>query len=244
MMKSIIICEGSTDAILLQYFLRTVYGWTDTKERLPLSNKFKTFRKLVKEERILCIGGSGGVSQIKDRFEYIMELNSLAADNEEYDKVVILTDRDEDVTEKDFCAELQHILTERHIQTQQEIKNNEWVSCVMENGQRKEIAVDLLLLVIPFEETWAMETFLLDAIAMEDSYDAKLIKEGNCFVDSVDKEKRYLTKRRYITKAKFDVYFSIRTAAEQFVERQNILKNIPWEKYTAIQESFKKFADL
>ena len=35
-----------------------------------------------------------------------------------------------------------------------------------------------------------------------------------------------MNKRRYITKAKFDVYFSVRTAAEQFVERQNILKNI------------------
>lgn len=108
-MNSIIICEGSTDSILLQYFLRKVYGWEDTKERIPLSNKFKTFRKLKKEEKTLCIGGSGGVSQIKD---------------------------------------------------------------------------------------------------------------------------------------KFDVYFSVRTAAEQFVERQNLLKNIPWEKYLLIQDSFKKFEDL
>jgi hypothetical protein len=60
----------------------------------------------------------------------------------------------------------------------------------------------------------------------------------------VDKKKKYLNKRRYIKKAKFDVYFSVRTAAEQFVERQNILKNIPWENYTAIQESFEKLGDL
>lgn len=69
-------------------------------------------------------------------------------------------------------------------------------------------------------------------------------KKGNAFVDSVDPDKRYLSKRRYITKAKFDVYFSVRTAAEQFVERQNLLKNIPWEKYLLIQDSFKKFEDL
>lgn len=37
-MNSIIICEGSTDSILLQYFLRKAYGWEDTKERIPLSN--------------------------------------------------------------------------------------------------------------------------------------------------------------------------------------------------------------
>ncbi len=120
-MNSIIICEGSTDSILLQYFLRTVYHWEDTKESSPLRNKFKTFRKLKKGERTLCIGGSGGVSQIKDKFEYIMELNSLSADNEEYGKVVVLTDRDEVQTEKEFCAELQRGLTERKILTLQDI---------------------------------------------------------------------------------------------------------------------------
>ena len=84
--------------------------------------------------------------------------------------------------------------------------------------------MELLLLVIPFEDTGAMETFLLNAIANDSAYDAEIIRKGNQFVEEVDKERRYLTKRRYITKSKFDVYFSIRTAAEQFVERQNILK--------------------
>lgn len=243
-MNSIIICEGSTDSILLQYFLRKAYGWEDTKERIPLSNKFKTFRKLKKEEKTLCIGGSGGVSQIKDKFDNILELNSFAADGEEYDKIIILTDRDEADTETDFCAEISRILAERNVYADQTIKNDEWVHCRMKNGQGKEISVDLLLLVIPFEQTGAMETFLLDAIAKADDYDDDIIKQGNAFVDSVDPDKRYLSKRRYITKAKFDVYFSVRTAAEQFVERQNLLKSVPWENYLLIQDSFRKFADL
>ena len=243
-MNSIIICEGSTDSVLLQYFLRKAYGWEDTKERIPLSNKFKTFRKLKKEEKTLCIGGSGGVSQIKDKFDNILELNSFAANGEEYEKIIILTDLDEVDTEDDFCAEISRILAERNVNADQTIKNNEWVHCRMKNGQGKEISVDLLLLVIPFEQTGAMETFLLDAIAKADDYDNDIIKQGNAFVDSVDPDKRYLSKRRYITKAKFDVYFSVRTAAEQFVERQNLLKSVPWEKYLLIQDSFRKFADL
>lgn len=68
--------------------------------------------------------------------------------------------------------------------------------------------------------------------------------EDYVFVDAVDAKKRYLNKRRYITKAKFDVYFSIRTPAGQFVERQNVLKGIEWEKYTDIQKCFKKLGDL
>lgn len=243
-MKSIIICEGSTDSVLLQYFLRKAYSWEDTKDRVSLSNRFKTFRKLEKEGRTLCIGGSGGVGQIKEKLDYILELNSLAADDEEYDKIIVLTDRDEIDTEADFCMDIQRIMSERNIQVRQAIKNDEWVSCKMKNGQGKEIAVDFLLLVVPFEQTGAMETFLLSAIEENDGYDKKIIASGNSFVDSVDPEKRYLTKRRHITKAKFDVYFSVRTAAEQFVERQNILKNMPWEKYLLVQECFKKFADL
>lgn len=89
-----------------------------------------------------------------------------------------------------------------------------------------------------------METFLLDAVGKSNPYDAKIISDCNQFVDNVDNQKKYLNKRRYITKAKFDVYFSVRTAAEQFVERQNILKNIPWEDYTSIQKSFEKLAEL
>lgn len=104
--------------------------------------------------------------------------------------------------------------------------------------------MELLLLVIPFEDTGAMETFLLNAIANDSAYDAEIIRKGNQFVEEVDKERKYLTKRRYITKSKFDVYFSIRTAAEQFVERQNILKRVPWEQYSQIQEEFQKLKDF
>lgn len=131
-----------------------------------------------------------------------------------------------------------------NVQTDVAIKNDVWTECKYFNGHGKKKVVRLLLLVIPFEQTGAMETFLLDAISESDEYDAVIIEKCNDFVDVVDTEKRYLTKRRYITKAKFDVYFSVRTSAEQFVERQNILKNIPWEKYSLIQNSFNKLGDL
>ena len=65
--------------------------------------------------------------------------------------------------------------------------------------------MELLLLVIPFEDTGAMETFLLNAIANDSAYDAEIIRKGNQFVEEVDKERKYLTKRRYITKPQIPV---------------------------------------
>lgn len=71
-----------------------------------------------------------------------------------------------------------------------------------------------------------------------------MIEKCSDFVDAVDEEKRYLNSRRHITKAKFDACFSIRTPAEQFTERQNILKSIAWETYTKLQKDFKLLSEL
>ena len=100
------------------------------------------------------------------------------------------------------------------------------------------------MLIIPFETTGAMETFLLKCISEQDDYGARIIQKSENFVDSVDEEQRYLKKRRYITKAKFDVYFSVRTAADQFLERQNILKNVEWENYIKVQKDSEKLSQL
>ena len=92
----------------------------------------------------------------------------------------------------------------------------------MINSYGRNVGFRFLLLVIPFEENGAMETFLLNAIDEEDVYDKKIIQQCIEFVDNVDLERRYLTNRRYITKAKFDTYFSIRTPAQQFNESQHL----------------------
>lgn len=124
------------------------------------------------------------------------------------------------------------------------IDNDEWIYVKGLNGRQIEINFRILLLIIPFEENGALETFLLKAISNNDSYDKKIVDQSNDFVDIIDNEGRYLNKRRYKTKAKFDVYFSIRTPLEQFSERRNILRNISWEDYEEIQDSFKKLSEI
>lgn len=78
----------------------------------------------------------------------------------------------------------------------------------------------------------------------KNSYDKKIIDDCSNFVENIDPDKNYLKKRRHITKAKFDVYFSIRTAMEQFKERRNILRDVKWEEYVMIQETFQELEKL
>ena len=65
-MNSVLLCEGSTDFALLQYFMRKVYGWED-KERGP--GFLRPSRVLGKDGNKLVIGGTGGSSQILSKLE-------------------------------------------------------------------------------------------------------------------------------------------------------------------------------
>lgn len=244
-MRSVILCEGTTDFVLLQYYMRKVHGWEYKKNDNVLIKGYKARKCVLKKDRSeLNIIGCGGCSRIPEGLQFILDSNSLSAEDEAYDRIVIITDRDEVETESEFETIIATELGKQQIEWKDDISNDKWIDFHYENGQGDHCNAKILLLVIPFEDTGAMETFLLDAVGKADSYDAQIISDCNQFVDNVDNQKKYLNKRRYITKAKFDVYFSVRTAAEQFVERQNILKNIPWENYAAIQESFEKLGDL
>lgn len=103
---------------------------------------------------------------------------------------------------------------------------------------------ELYVMFIPFDENGAIETYLLKCIGDNDAYDKVIVEESVKFVDGIDPEERYLNQRRLKTKAKFDVYFSVRTSADQYVERQNILKSIAWESYATLREDFNVFGDL
>ncbi len=247
-MNSIILCEGSTDYFLLQYYMREAYQWTDDKsiQNGILKMPGQKSRNLAKNSDILTIMAVGGCSQIGNGLNAVLERNYLSPppSSNTYSKIIIVTDRDEVGTEQTFIQELQQILTKHNITDISSIANNSWIPCSMCNKIGLSISFSILLLIIPFEENGAMETFLLNAIGNKDSYDKNIINECSNFVDRIDPEKKYLTSRRYITKAKFDTYFSIRTPVEQYAERQNILKNIRWEQYNNIQTAFKKLGEL
>lgn len=247
-MNSVILCEGSTDYFLLQYYMRKACGWEDDRERqwgIFKVNQQKS-RKLFKDDSSLTIASVGGCSRLGEGLWQVFTRNMLAAPGGQdfFDSVVLITDRDEADTELNFIDVLERIFQKAAVQHFQEIGNNRWIQCSMVNnlGLNKEFR--FLLLVIPFEEKGAMETFLLDAISKEDSYDREIIRKCRAFVNQADPQERYLSSRRLITKAEFDTYFSVRTSAEQFAERQNILKGIPWEEYTAVQQDFRLLTEL
>lgn len=245
-MNSAIITEGPTDFTFIQYYMRKVCAWNDYRESSFRDDKNKIkARELNKINNTLTVLSSGGCTQIPKRLDSLLRKNSFSSNiNESFSKIVIISDNDDEKESKQIESDINTVLEKYSIKEDIKLENRKWQSIKMFNGLSEEISVEILLLLIPFEEHGAIETFLLNAIAANDVYDKKIIEKGNDFVETVDFEERYLKHRRDKTKAKMDVYFSVRTSAEQFTERQNILKNIAWENYEKIQACFSELKKL
>lgn len=243
-MKSIIICEGRTDLTLIQYFMEKANGW-NYAGRYKMLPKFNFAHELRAGSSTLVIGEAGGCGNIGGVFQDILEINMHSPDaSTVFNNVVIICDRDEVGSEDEFIGKLTKCLQIVGIDYELPLKNDEWLQCTVLNPRHEYNDFRILLLIIPFEDTGALETFLLNAIAENDEYDKRIIDNGNRLVETIDNESRYLCHRRHITKAKFNVYFSIRTPYEQFQQRQDILRGVPWERFEMIQSSFTKLRDL
>lgn len=245
-MKSIIICEGETDFVFLQHFMIKVNGWNDSKQmpnpsfRSNVNNSLS--RDFFKDSNMLTIISCGGCGNIKTVFEEVIRRNeNEIEDSERYSKIVILTDNDEDCVEEKIIFELNDILKNKV-----QISNNKWTTLTFEDTVHNQFDSELLLLIIPFDENGALESFLLESISKENTYDAEIIKKAKEFVDNADPEKKYLSHRGFVTKARLYAYFAIRIepTVNQFRQRQNVLTNVPWEKYENVRTIFKELKKL
>ena len=64
-MRSVILCEGSTDFILLQYFMRKAYQWEyKSNEALNIGDRAVRECVLQKSDNTLSIIGCGGSNRL------------------------------------------------------------------------------------------------------------------------------------------------------------------------------------
>ncbi len=75
-MKNAILCEGSTDGILLQYFMRKVYQWEDGNDKVNIfDSNISWFRTMKKGNDRLDIVSCKGCSHILSNLNLILEFN-------------------------------------------------------------------------------------------------------------------------------------------------------------------------
>jgi len=265
MKKSIIICEGKKDAILLSYYLGKTYGWNsiNTKEgkeyikanpdlktalkvKLAINNDQQSWEWYYSETSLLAIYASGTNSNISDDFEQLLNLNENASD-EPFDKIVIITDRDDEYVEKNICNNLTDICQKYSVTLSEKFKNNSWCpASYQKEGEEKILSI--LLMVIPNDELGTMETFLLNCISGKNDGEKQLVNKCKEFVGSAKQidyvKEKYLKERGITPKAEFAAYFAIASPNRTFDSGDKILKSVPWEKYADMQKAFLLFKEL
>lgn len=261
-MKSVVICEGNTDLTLIQYFLEKVYNWQfikndEHKKYGNIIHKYSGVQNVKWFKHIngsfLCIISAGGVSKIPNTLEKVLDLNRLGS-FDKYERISVISDRDEVGTEQEFMTKLSTSFASYNVVFQNNIEHNSWNKAMYRDSLQKEgqdvSKVDFLPLIIPFEETGAIETFLLDALCetseKEDELktDKIIIEQCRNFIDNINSNGKYLSHRREKTKAKFDTVFVVRTPSDAFNQRQSLLRSVPWEKYETVQNGFKQLSKL
>ena len=243
-MKSILLCEGRTDAGILKYYMEKVNGWQDKGQgEFTIDDLFS--REYTKNEDTLVIAAIGGCSNINRSLSEVMQYNrnQFLTENT-FAKVAVVTDHDDEDTAEEVLRGIEGLFDEFRCEKEKNICNNQWTKISYKSNPGKMMQLSLLPLILPFDETGAIESFLLNAIADEDSYDKVIIDKGNSFVDQIDPEKRYLNHRRIMLKAKYEVFFSIRATAEKHNDRHNVMKKIPWETFMDVQRDFIRLGEL
>lgn len=243
-MKSIILCEGRTDFLFLQYFMKDVFKWNDSEKHYPYKGFLDGNRVLNKAEDELVIGFSGGCSKIPNALEKIITLNKNSGlADKKYDRIVIVSDQDDADFKEKIIESIEKIISD-FTGLDYQIKCDEWIDIHFTDVLEQSFSIKLLVLLIPPNQNGALETFVLESIAKNDRYDKNIIDQGNSFVDRIDPEFRYLKKRRDFLKAKFNVYVGIYMPEVDFVHLHDIFKKINWNEQSFIIQTFYKLREL
>jgi len=249
MSQSIILCEGNTDFSLLQIYMREVHNWNEDKSyqdhvvKIP-NQKSRIFKR---DDDYLTIMATGGCTRIDEGLDIVLDriIQAPPPFDSAFGKIAIVTDNDEIDTAEKFIEQRKKKLTEKNVLINGVLKNKEWTKCQVTTSVGITFDFRIIVFVIPHDHEGAMETFLLDAISANDPYDKVLIDKCRKFVGDSDPEVRYLKHRSYKTKAEFSSYFCIRTPADAYQERGNLMKSgVKWGDYPLIREEFKKLGDL
>lgn len=244
-MKSLIICEGKTDVILISYYLRKTGNWIPRKKtRHPFKDQESVkpneyHWQYFKDNDVLDIWGVGGYTVIPEAIERFNSYTSLAGVEDQYSKLVIVVDRDR-ANGDERLSEVQDFLNRNNIRV--ELENNTWVEAPITNGFDQINTLRIACLVIPFDQKGSMETFTLNAL-LEKEGNRLIIQSTREFVSHIDSD-IYLTTGRLRIKAEFGVVMAVMDPEKNFDFIDEILGSIPWEQYRLIQEGFRVFEDI
>lgn len=235
-MKTIILCEGTTDLLMIQFVLQYKYDWqyksyVENKEKNRLVK-----RTLVRENDFVDTISCGGINNIPIQVKKLKELMFNATKEQEIpSKLIMMIDHDTIHSNQEFIEQLVRE-TEEPIET---FSMNSWNNWKVDNLIGLTIEPLLYIACIPKEAVGAIESIMLKALATDAIEEAIVTKTDSFIRNIASTQDRYLQKASRISKAVFNTYFSIRTPEEKYDERAKVIKAYNWKENEVLNSSFQ-----
>lgn len=243
-MKSILLCEGQSDAILISYYLNRVKGWTfygkkdKRKNIIPIRNKENEEANwYALRDDLLVIWGIGGKDNFKYAIEQVLKINKVANKEDVFNRIIVLRDRDNFENDIDILNELNNYFNGVNLE------NNQWKEKLFVNESQETISVNILPIIIPFDKKGALETFILDAICEMGEEESYIVNKSKEFISIFNLE-NYLNTQRLKVKGELAVTLGTMFPQKTFTPIDSMLRNIDWEEYRTIQDGFRKLEEI
>lgn len=252
-MKIIILCEGKYDLRILGYYIHKISGmkWAHCNDarRRSAAKRVKIPGEIFKDAEFYEAFGKEGVLVLwpvggKDRFQHaikdIYRINTVYPE-ESFDKVIMIADRDD----ADIVCKLKEF--------DQMFENVGWKNTCLQNnacnhysyktedGERSTHRVDIIPIIIPYNERGAMETILIESISKGNQENKLVTSKAIKYIDDVDACKEitsYLTRSSQRVKAKYSAVIAVMNPDHGSDTYDKLLMTYAWEQSDVFEEHF------
>ena len=239
--RSLILCEGETDQALIGSYLEATAGWAYLKKTSDYPFQGERICAYKKDEsNALGIWQVGG----NDFSRAIDMILKGAKKDEVVDNIAVVTDHDDLDAEQNrlqailniFSSSLEiEALTKEHYL-------NKW-SPISYNNVFGSSVIQFCYLLVPLEETGALETFMMNSLSEQNAENNNVILQAKAFVREFSSE-IYLRERREKVKAELGVSLSVFSPDRVFTTMKELIDSVSWGDFTTAHEQFKRLHEL
>ena len=241
-MRSIILCEGIDDVLILGYFLHKTSGWWfEPKARfaekfdLPKDQHIELYSK---NNNVAAIWAVGGKDSFESAFKFISTINR-SHPEEGVNKVFIFKDRDTEDIDK-CLMDLKDKLDKYDIEIS-ELRNGQENKYVYEVDD-EQYNLDIIPIIIPFERAGALETVLMQGIEESGVEESYIVKCADEYIEEILASGRlhnYLKHEREQLKARLSAVIAITNPDRSTAEFNKVLMSWEWENVPAVKRHFE-----
>lgn len=246
-MNRVILCEGYDDVVFLGYYLYKITGnkYKFNPEKKEISENLHLPKNNVRNERreiyvydndSVLIWAVGGKDSFEKAVKYISKINKSFPD-ERFVDIFIVTDRDDSCIETSLI-QFSEIFKKNDIDV--ELKNNKINTYIYNAENDSEYDINIIPIIIPFEEQGAIETVLLNGLA-ETEEEAIIVDEAKKYISTIGNNPKimsYLKHNRDKVKARFSASMAVINPDHSTRTMNNLLVSYKWENTESVKKHF------